>query len=247
VSIESEEDVQGLMRAGRVVQIALDRMRAAVRPGITTAELDAIGEQVLRSNGARSAPQHFYGFPGWTCISVNDEVVHGIPGSRVLEEGDIVTLDVTVELDGYVADAARTVAVGRAGEHATALIECAEAAFRRGAAMARAGTPLSWVGREVEREVTRRGFRVLRELTGHGIGRAIHEPPAVPNYYERSATTVLEDGLVIALEPLVCIGTGWTREEADGWTISSADGSLTAHYENTIVITGGEAVSVTGP
>jgi methionyl aminopeptidase len=247
VSIESERDMEGLRRAGQVVQRALDRMREAVRPGITTAELDAIGESVLRAHGARSAPQYFYGFPGWNCISVNDEVVHGIPGDRALRAGDVITLDVTVELDGYVADAARTVVVEPAADDARAIIACAEAAFWRGARAARAGWPLSWVGREVEREVRRRGFHVLRELTGHGVGRHIHEEPAVPNYYERRATTILTDGLVIALEPLVSAGTEWTREDEDGWTIASADGSLTAHYENTIVITIGDPIVVTAP
>lgn len=245
MSIESEKDLEALRRTSRVVCLALQRMREAVRPGITTAELDAIGEAVLSEHGARSAPQVFYGFPGWNCISVNDQIVHGVPGSRALRAGDIVTLDVTAELDGYVVDAARTVAVPPASTLAESLIECAEAAFWRGTAAARAGMPLNWIGREVEREVRRRGFRVLRELTGHGVGRHIHEPPAVPNYYERRDRTVLNDGLVIALEPLVCAGTEWTREEEDGWTVASADGSLTAHYENTIVITNGPPIVLT--
>jgi len=245
MSIQSGEELEALRRAGRAVHQALEKMRAAVRAGITTLELDAIGERSLRRSGARSAPMLFYGFPGWTCISVNDEVVHGVPGDRALRPGDMVTLDVTAELDGFVADAARTVIVPPASDQALALQACAEAAFWRAMSAVRAGMPLAWVGREVEREVRRRGFRVLRELTGHGVGRAIHEPPVVPNYFERSARSALTDGLVIALEPLICENTDWTREADDGWTILSADGSLTAHYENTIVVTAGPPIVLT--
>ena len=245
MSIESQAEYEAMRRTGRVVHRALERMLAAVTVGITTRELDAVGEQSLRQDGARSAPMLFYGFPGWTCISVNDEVVHGVPGDRALRPGDMVTLDVTAELDGYVADAARTVIVPPASEQALALQACAEAAFWRAAAAVRAGLPLAWVGREVEREVRRRGFHVLRELTGHGVGRSIHEEPAVPNYYERTARSTLTDGLVIALEPLICEGTDWTREANDGWTVLSADGSLTAHYENTIVVTASQPIVLT--
>lgn len=237
MSIETAADLEGLERAGAVVADVLRELEAAVRPGITTAELDALAEKALERHGAHSAPRLQYGFPGSVCISVNDEAVHGVPGPRVIEAGDLVTLDVTIELDGYFADAAVTVAVPPASPVALALRDCAEAAFWKAAAVARAGVPLSTIGREVEREVRRRGFTVLRELCGHGIGRAIHEPPEVLNFYDPRAREPLTEGLVIALEPIVSAGSWRTRMGSDRWTISSADGSLTAHHEHTIVIT----------
>jgi len=232
-------------RVGRVVARTLERMRAAVCPGITTAELDDVAAAFMREEGARSAPNLFYGFPGWTCISVNEEVVHGVPGSRTIAGGDLVTLDVTAELDGYVADAAVTVAVPPAAPLALALRDCAEAAFWKAAGLVRAGAPLALVGGAVEREVRRRGFRVLRELSGHGVGRKIHEPPSVLNYHDARVRTRLTDGLVIALEPLISANTSWTREMADGWTISSRNGSLTAHFEHTLVVQRDEPLLLT--
>ena len=245
MSIESEDDLAALRRAGRVVALALKAMRESVREGITTAELDAIAAGVLREHGARSAPQLAYGFPATSCISVNDEAVHGIPGPRPLQCGDLVTLDVTVELEGYYADAAVTVGVPPISDEASRLIECAEAAFRRAARVARAGERLSRVGGTVEAEVERRGFKVLRDLCGHGIGRRIHEEPSVVNHFQPFDRTRLTQGLVIALEPIVSVGTHRTRTESDGWTLSSADGSLAAHYEHTLVITRGYPLLLT--
>lgn len=245
MSIDSEADLRGLQQAGRVVAEALRAMRAAVRPGITTAELDDIAAQVLRNEGARSAPNLIYSFPGTSCISVNDEAVHGVPGSRRLEPGDLVTLDVTVELDGYFADAAVTVAVPPVTTEAQRLLDCAEAAFWRGARTARAGQRVAVVGGEVEAEVTRHGFRILRDLCGHGIGRDIHEDPSVPNYYDPRNRDRLTDGLVIALEPIVSVGARRSRTAPDGWTLKSADGSLTAHYEHTIVVRKGRPMVLT--
>ena len=245
MSIDSEKDLEGLKRAGRVVALALAAMREAVCAGITTAELDAIAGKVLRTPGARSAPQLAYDFPGLTCISVNDEAVHGIPGPRRLQQGDLVTLDVTVELDGYYADAAITVGVPPVSDDAARLIACAEAAFQRGASVARAGERLSKVGGAVEAEVRRRGFKVLRDLHGHGIGRSIHEEPSVPNYSDPYDRTRLTYGMVIALEPIVSVSAERTRTARDGWTISSADGSMTAHYEHTLAITRGQPLLLT--
>lgn len=245
MSIDSEEDLAGMRRAGRVVARALRAMRQAVREGITTEELDRVAARVLEEHGARSAPQLAYGFPGTSCISVNDEAVHGVPGTRRLRRGDLVTLDVTVELDGYYADAAVTVGVPPVSREAQRLIECAEAAFRRGARAARAGERLASVGGAVEAEVERRGFKVLRDLCGHGIGRSIHEEPSVVNYYDPDDRTRLTQGLVIALEPIVSVGSHHTRTASDGWTLASADGSLTAHYEHTLMVTRGYPVLLT--
>lgn len=245
MSIESERDLEALKRAGRVVALALQAMRAAVREGISTAELDRIAARVLRDHGARSAPQVVYDFPASVCISVNEEAVHGVPGARRLQKGDLVTLDVTVELDGYYADAAVTVGVPPLSDVAQRLMDCAEAAFWHAAAAARAGERLAAVGGKVEAEVKRHGFQVLRDVCGHGIGRSIHEPPRVCNFYNPWEWSRLTEGLVIALEPIISVSARGTQTGGDGWTLVSADGSLTAHFEHTLAITGGEPLLLT--
>lgn len=247
MSIDSEVDLAGLRKAGRVVALVLAAMREAVREGITTAELDAIAARVMDAHGARSAPKLSYAFPGSTCISVNDEAVHGVPGPRRLGRGDLVSLDVVVELDGYYADAAVTVGVPPVAAEAARLVACAEAAFWKGARAARAGARLLDVGGAVEDEVTRRGFEVVRDVCGHGVGRAIHEDPPVLNHRDGRATRRLDAGLVLALEPIVSVSARRTRETGDGWTLASADGSLTAHHEHTFVVTRGRPVVLTVP
>lgn len=246
MSIESPEDWKGLKRAGRVARLTLDALEARVRPGITTAELDAVAAALFKRLGARSAPALVYKFPGTVLISINDEVVHGVPGPRALRAGDVVKLDVTVEKDGYVADAARTVIVGGNGDvTARALVACAEAAFAAGAAVARAGTRVNEIGRAVERVVRAAGFAVVDGLTGHGVGRTIHEPPEVPNVYSHWQRDVLTEGLVITIEPLICAGSGKCVDAGDGWTVRTRDGSLAAHHEHTLVVTGGEPILLT--
>jgi methionyl aminopeptidase len=208
-----------------------------VRPGITTGELDAVGAHELADAGAESAPPKVYGFPGALCISVNDEAIHGIPGSRVIQPGDLVKLDLVAEKDGYYADAAVTVHAGPPGEIAEALVRCAESAFHRGARVAQAGNRVSEIGRAVEQETRRCGFAVMRELCGHGVGRTIHEPPSVPNFYDPRSPARLTEGLVITIEPIIAAGRGRGVLQRDRWTIRTADGSLSAHYEHTVVIT----------
>ena len=237
MSIVSERDWTGLKRVARVVRLTLDALEKEVRPGVTTAELDAIAAAVLSEHRARSAPTLVYGFPGSALISINDEVVHGVPGPRRLERGDIVKLDVTVEKDGYMADAARTVLVSDGSDTAQRLRRCARSAFKKGLAETRVGQRVSEIGRAIEREVRGYGFQVVRGLDGHGIGRTIHEPPSVPNYYDPTQTDVLTEGLVITIEPIICAGSGRAVESRDGWTIRTADGSLAAHYEHTLVVT----------
>jgi len=246
MSIESPADWKGLTRAGRVARLTLDALEAHARPGVTTAELDAIAAALCKRHGARSAPALVYKFPGTVLISVNDEVVHGVPGPRVLRAGDVVKLDVTVERDGYIADAARTTIIGAQGDGtARALVTCAEAAFRAGTAVARAGTRVNEIGRAVERVVRDAGFAVVDGLSGHGVGRTIHEPPQVPNVYDRWQRDVLTAGLVITIEPLICTGSGRCATAADGWTIRTRDRSLAAHYEHTLVVTDGAPVLLT--
>ena len=245
MTVESDRDLAGLRAVGRVVALALGEMKGAVEPGMTTAELDAVGAAVFGRYGARSAPRAAYGFPGVNLISVNDEAVHGIPGGRVIGAGDLVKIDVTAELGGYVADAAVTVALPSGPPVHEELRECAQLAFGRAAAVARAGRPLSKIGRAVETAVRRRGFSVLRDLSGHGVGRAIHEPPTVPNFYDRRLRRPLTEGLVITIEPIVAAGSGRIVEGADGWTIRTADGSPAAHHEHTLVVTKGSPILLT--
>jgi methionyl aminopeptidase len=245
VSIDDPADLAGLMAAGRVVRAALEAMRAAVRPGVTTRELDRVAARVFETHGARSAPVLVYRFPGATCISVNDEIVHGIPSRRTLHDGDLVKLDVTVEKDGYMADAAITVGVGRVAAGAAALAACAERALAAGLAEARAGNRVRDIGRAVERVVRADGFHVVKPLTGHGIGRTIHEDPLIPNYDDPDATTRLTDGLVITVEPIIAATTGQMLELDDGWTIVTADRGLAAHAEHTIVVRSGAPQIVT--
>jgi methionyl aminopeptidase len=245
VSITTEEELEGMKAAAAVVKLMLRAMREAVRPGVSTGELDAIGERVMRENGAQSAPSMVYGFPGTNCISVNDEAVHGIPGARILQEGDLVKLDVTIEKNGYMADAAETVAVGQVSEEKQRLIACAERAFEKAMLVARAGFRVFEIGRAVEREVRRDGFSVIRELGGHGIGRTIHEAPRVPNFADRSANQILTEGLVITVEPIIAAGDGNAFEAQDGWTVCTTDHKPSAHYEHTIVITKGRPLILT--
>ena len=245
MSIKSEKELSQLKGIGRIVRKALDKMAAAVHAGITTAELNDIGSRVLSAEGARSAPPLIYGFPGNVCISVNEEAIHGIPGTRVLQEGDLVKLDLVAEKNGFYADAAVTVAVGAASPIAEALIRVAERAFHQGAQSARAGNRIYDIGRAVEREVKSHGFSVLRELCGHGVGRTIHEEPSVPNYHDPRSRGRLHDGLVITVEPIIAAGRGKASLQPDHWTVVTDDRSLTAHYEHTIVITRGAPILLT--
>jgi methionyl aminopeptidase len=245
MSIKSQAEFDKLRITGRIVRQALDKTAAAVRPGITTRELDEIGAGVLKQHGAESAPPKVYGFPGALCISVNEEAIHGIPGDRAIQTGDLVKLDLVAEKDGYYADAAVTVRAGEVSATADALVRCATRAFYKGLQSARAGNRVHEIGRAVDRETRRSGFQVLRDLCGHGVGRTIHEPPSVPNYHEPRLRARLTEGLVITIEPIISAGAGESVLEKDRWTIRTADGSLSAHYEHTIVVTKGEPILLT--
>jgi methionyl aminopeptidase len=245
MSIETPDELLALQAAGRVVADTIRAMRRAVTPGISTAELDAIAGRIFDRAGARSGPQLDYGFPGITCISVNDEAVHGIPGRRRLREGDLVKLDVTAELDGFYADSCRTVFVGRPRPRAVRLVCTAERALQRGLAAARTGAPLNAIGDSIQRTVHEAGFALCDGLMGHGIGRRIHEDPSVPNTYEPSLRQPLTEGLVITIEPLVAAGGPELRVARDGWTVRTADASLSAHVEHTIVVRDGAPLVLT--
>jgi methionyl aminopeptidase len=208
MSIESGADLEGLRAAGRVVAEAIRVMRARVRPGVSTEDLDRAGARVFAVAGARSAPRQAYDFPGATCISVNDEAAHGIPGRRRLRHGDLVKLDVSAELDGYYADACVSVPVGMVGRSQLDLAAAAEAALGQALSIARAGTRIGQIGRTVESVAAARGFSVCRDLTGHGIGREIHEWPTIPNCAGLGSSETLIPGLVITIEPAISAGTG---------------------------------------
>jgi methionyl aminopeptidase len=245
MTIKNQEELTGMRAAGTVVCHMLEAMKRSVTSGITTAELDEVGAKVMREHGARSAPALVYKFPGVSCISVNEEAVHGIPGQRKLQDGDLVKLDVTVEKDGFMADAAVTVSVGVATEEKQRLMSCAERAFKLAMLVARAGSRVSEIGRVVEHEVQRCGFSVIRELGGHGIGRTIHEQPSVPNYRDPGEQRLLKKGLVITVEPIIAAGAGTVSLARDGWTVRTTDGTASAHYEHTLMITEEEPVILT--
>jgi len=245
MSITGPEELAGMRAAGVIVCLMLSAMKSAVREGITTGELDQVGADVMVQHGARSAPALVYKFPGVNCISVNDEAVHGIPGRRALRSGDLVKLDVTIEKDGFMADAAVTVPVGEVTEERQRLVACAERAFAKAMLVARAGFRVSEIGRSVEREVRRSGFSVIRDLGGHGIGRTIHEEPRVPNFADPEANQVLTEGLVITVEPIIAAGSGRAFVAPDQWTMITADHRPSAHYEHTLVITKGAPILLT--
>lgn len=245
MSIESQNDLVNLMRIGRIVGLTLQHMRELVRVGMTTAELDALGAAFLKQHGARSAPQLTYDFPGATCISINDEAAHGIPGARVIQPGDLVNIDVSAELDGYYADTGATVPMPPVAPLQQKLCNTAQSALKQGLAAAQAGRPIYEIGRAMENEARRGGFAVIRDLPGHGVGRGLHEPPSVPAFYTRQASQRLTDGLVITIEPFLSTRANRIVQADDGWTLRTPDGSLTAQYEHTVVITKGRPVLVT--
>jgi methionyl aminopeptidase len=245
MSIRSPEELAALRRVGRVVAETIAEVRRRLVPGMTTAEVDAIAEEVFARHGARSAPRDTYGFPGCICLSVDDEAVHGIPGDRVLRAGQLLKVDVTAELGGFCADACETMPVGTVEPAAERLRAAADAALRRALEVARAGTPLRDVGAVVERVVEARGFSVLRDLTGHGIGRRLHEPTTVPSWDAPWAGRALTKGLVMTVEPIIGAGSRAVVEAGDGWTIRTADGARSAHAEHTIVVTDGAPLILT--
>jgi methionyl aminopeptidase len=237
MTIDNLEELDALIRAGRVVAEARQEMVQAVTPGTTTGELDAVGREVFRRHGARSAPRVTYRFPGTTCISVNDEAAHGVPSlRRQLRDGDLVNLDVSAELDGYFSDTGVSVAVGEVSPVATRLLEATKLAQRDAMNAAQPGARLRDLGRAVQRRARLHGFRVITNLNGHGIGRGLHEAPSVPSV-DDGQRMVLREGLVLAIEPFLSVSADHVIDDADGWTLRTADGSLVAQFEHSIVVT----------
>lgn len=239
MSIKSDEDLAGMTRVGRVVALTIVQMRSVIRVGMTTAELDEVALASFTKYGARSAPRFTYGFPGQTCISVNEEIVHGVPGQRRLLAGDVVKIDVTAELGGYIADAATTVLLPPVAQVAFRLKRSAEEALAGALGVARTGRRVSVIGRAVESQARRDGFAVVRELCGHGVGRRIHEDPQVPNYENRFSRDQLTEGLVIAIEPMLTAKSSRAVQTDDGWTIRTHTRDLAVHEEHTVMIRAG--------
>lgn len=238
VSVDSPEQLVGLKRVGRVVAETIAAVRGTVAPGVTTGQLDALAQAVFHRRGARSGPVLTYGYPGAICLSVDAEVVHGVPGPRRLREGQLLTIDVAAELDGFHADAAVTVAVGELPGASRRLIDAGTAALEAGVGAARSGATLRDVGAAIERVTYARGFHVARQLTGHGIGRAMHEPPTVFNWPAptREADLELTEGLVFTIEPMILTGQPHLTTGADGWTVRDRNGALSTHAEHTVMI-----------
>jgi methionyl aminopeptidase len=230
-------EIETMARAGAVVASTLDLMRSQARVGVTLAELDRLAEEHIRSHGGVPTFKGYRGFPGSICASPNDMVVHGIPGSYALEDGDLLSVDVGVTLDGYVADSATTVAVGQAPEQALELIGVCEQSLLAAIAQCRAGNRLGDISHAVQEVVEAEGFGVVRALVGHGVGRDMHEDPQIPNYGPAGRGPKLAPGMVFAIEPMITAGDWQVRSGDDGWAIYTTDGSLAAHCEHTVAVT----------
>ncbi len=251
IIIKTPSEVAKIREAGRVVARALRMMTEAIVPNeSTTLDLDRVAREVMRKAGASSAffgyqPPHQPPYPGWTCISVNEEVVHGIPGDRMLKEGDIVGLDVGVVLNGFYADAATTVPVGKVKPDAQRLLEVSEKALEMGIEQARAGNHVEDIGYAIQRYTKKHGYSIVKEMVGHGVGKKLHEEPQVANFGTPGHGALLRAGMTIAIEPMVNIGRGEIKALDDHWTIVTADRTLSAHFEHTVLVTEGEPMILT--
>jgi methionyl aminopeptidase len=238
ILFKSPAEIERMRRAGRITAATIDRLVPEVKPGVTTAKLDAIAEEFMRREGATPSFKGYRGFPASICTSINQEVVHGIPGKRRLQEGDLISLDVGAVWEGYHGDSAVTLFVGEPpNDQAEKLVRVTEESLEAGIGVLKPGNRLSDVGNAVQQVVEGAGFAVVREYVGHGIGRALHEDPQIPNYGEPGRGPEVRPGLVVAIEPMVIAGDWPTRVLADDWTVVSVDGSLAAHFEHTIAIT----------
>ncbi|ETT88774.1 type I methionyl aminopeptidase [Viridibacillus sp. FSL R5-0477] len=243
----TQEDIAGLKKAGRVMAQIREAMKAATKPGITTKELDEIGGRLFEENGAVSGPKSEYDFPGYTCISVNEQVAHGIPGNLTLKEGDLINIDVSGHVNGYFADTGVSFVVGEGSyPEIDKLCQVAESAFDRAMTKVKPGARLNQIGKAVEREAKANGLAVIMNLTGHGIGRSLHEDPQhVLNYFDAWDRTILKEGMVLAVEPFISQKAEHIVEAGDGWTFITPDKSLVAQYEHTIIVTDGEPIITT--
>ena len=237
---KSDKEREGMRAASRVVKAALDAAEKFIHVGVTTLEIDAVIEETIRSMGATPSSKGYYGYPNASCISLNDVVIHGIPSLQVVNDGDIVSVDITALLNGYQGDAARTFAVGNASAKDLALINAAQAAFFAGLEYAKSGCHVGDISSAVQLYTELHGYGVVRAFTGHGIGHKMHEAPEVPNFGRCGTGVVMKDGLCICIEPMITAGDWRVKVERDKWTVRTMDGSRAAHYENTVMVTDGE-------
>ncbi|HEX9060600.1 MAG TPA: type I methionyl aminopeptidase [Clostridia bacterium] len=251
-SIKSKTEIDLMRKSGEILALTLEKIKAAVKPGITTGEIDRIAEEFIRQNGAipsfKGYPCPIHGgvdYPGSVCASVNEEVVHGIPGLKALKDGDIISIDVGVFLNGYHADAARTYPVGNVSEDALKLIKVTEESFYKGISYAVVGNRIVDISAAIQNCVEENGFSVVRDYIGHGIGKELHEPPSIPNYVTKVKGWRLEPGMTFAIEPMVNQGAYDVKTLKNKWTVVTVDGSLSAHYENTIAVTDNEPLVLT--
>jgi len=247
VRLKSRSDIAGILKSCRIVAQLLVEIESLIRPGVTTLELDNWAESFIRGYKAVPAFKGYRGFPATLCISVNDEIVHGIPGTRRIAEGDVVKIDVGSILDGRFSDAAKTYSVGVIEDKARKLIEATEKSFYAGIAAIQNGAYLSDIGRSIQCVIQSSGFKVIRDLTGHGVGYSQHEAPTVYNYVVPEEDMKLRNGMVLAIEPMASIGTEKIFASSDGWTLKTLDGSLSAHYEHTVAIWDGKPFVLTTP
>ena len=252
ITIKSDKEIELIRQARKVVAEAKAHVKDAVKPGVTTSELDSIAEKVIRGMGAVPSFKGYAAggpipFPGTICASINDEIVHGIPGKRRLKEGDIFSVDVGAIVNGFHGDSAFTVGVGEISEQAQRLIDATREALRQGIAQARAGKRIGDISHAVQAYAEGQGYSVVRKYVGHGIGRALHEDPQVPNYGKAGRGPRIRKGMAIAIEPMLIIGKRYTKQLDDGWTVVTADGSLSAHFEDTIAITANGAERLSTP
>lgn len=236
IIIKNNKEIDLMRSAGKIVAETLLLIEEKVRPGITTAELDRIAEEFITKHGARPSFKGLYGFPASLCISVNEQVVHGIPGGYVLKNGDIVSVDCGANINGFHGDAARTFGVGNITKEAEKLINVTRESFFKGIQYAKVGNRLTDISHEIQNYVEAAGFSVVRDFVGHGIGRVVHEDPDIPNYGRPGRGPKLVEGMALAIEPMVNVGNYKVRTLSNDWTVVTSDGSLSAHYENTIVI-----------
>ncbi|MCB1307814.1 MAG: type I methionyl aminopeptidase [Leptospiraceae bacterium] len=246
MSIENEQDLRALQHVGRIVAETIRRMLRCVRPGITTAELDRIGEEYFSEKGARSAPRLSYNFPGATCISVNEEIAHGIPGKRRLKAGDLINIDVSLELDGYYADSGATMCVQPAQHFLSRLCDTSRQILNLAIHSIKAGSKLNVIGKTIQTESQKLGYTTILNLAGHGVGRSLHEEPLdILNYYNPSDKRLATNGMVIAIETFISTGATLAIEKGDGWTLTTADRSYVAQFEHSIVVTEDQPIILT--
>lgn len=246
MTADSLTDIQHLKAIGRICAETLRRMQTYARAGMTTRELDEIGRAFLEAEGARSAPQVTYNYPAATCISVSPVIAHGIPNEHVLHEGELIHIDVSAELNGYYADTGASMVVGKGERNLEKLLEATKAALTKALRAAKAGNLLNGISRMVQNEARKRGYNVIYDLTGHGIGRKLHEEPReILNYYNPKDSRVLNEGLVLAIEPFLTTGVGRVVEEKDRWSLRTTDNAIAAQFEHTIIVTKNEPIILT--